>query len=186
VGPWRWVAIAVGFVGILIILRPGVAVFSPAALIPLTAALLFALYGLLTRYAARRDSTATSFFWTGTVGAVAITLVGVWFWEPMTGPDWGWMALLCVTGALGHWLLIKCYEVAEASAVQPFAYFQLVFASTLALVVFDERIAPNVASRRGHCRGGGSVHDLPRADRSAALEFLSEVDGSVWPVSRAR
>jgi drug/metabolite transporter (DMT)-like permease len=145
VGPWRWVAIAVGFTGILIILQPGVAVFSPAAMIPLTAALLFALYGLLTRYAARRDSTATSFFWTGTVGAVAITLVGVWFWESMTGPDWGWMALLCVTGALGHWLLIKCYEVAEASAVQPFAYFQLVFASTLALVVFDERIAPNVA-----------------------------------------
>ncbi len=145
VGPWRWVAIAVGFVGILIILQPGVAVFSPAALIPLTSALLFALYGLLTRYAARRDSTATSFFWTGTVGAVAITLAGVWFWEPMTGPDWGWMALLCITGALGHWLLIKCYEVSEASAVQPFAYFQLVFASALAIVVFDERIASNVA-----------------------------------------
>jgi len=145
VGPWRWVAIVIGFIGILIILRPGVAVFSPAALIPLTSALLFALYGLLTRYAARRDSAATSFFWTGTVGAVAITLVGIWFWEPMTGPDWGWMALLCVTGAFGHWLLIKCYEVAEASAVQPFAYLQLVFASAIAIPIFGEEIKPNVA-----------------------------------------
>ncbi len=44
----------------------------------------------------------------------------------MTGPDWGWMAALCVTGALGHWTLIKCYELAEANAVQPFAYLQLV------------------------------------------------------------
>jgi len=145
VGRWRWAAIVVGFVGVLIILQPGVAVFSPAALIPLTAALLFALYGLLTRFAARRDTAATSFFWTGTVGAVAITLVGLWFWEPMTPPDWGWMALLCVTGALGHWLLIKCYEVAEASAVQPFAYFQLLFAAMIAIPVFGERIEPNVA-----------------------------------------
>ena len=145
VGWRRWVAIGVGFVGVLIILQPGASVFDPAALIPLCAALMFALYGLLTRYAARKDSTATSFFWTGTVGAVLMTGLGIWFWEPMSRPDWGWMATLCVTGALGHWLLIKCYEVAEASAVQPFAYFQLVFASALGLLVFSEAIRTNVA-----------------------------------------
>lgn len=144
VGWRRWTAIGVGFVGVLIILQPGVAVFAPAALIPLTAALMFALYGLLTRYAARLDSTATSFFWTGTVGAVVMTLVGMWLWEPMTGPDWGWMGLLCLTGAGGHWLLIRTYEAAEASAVQPFAYLQLVFASTIGLTVFDETLRPNV------------------------------------------
>ena len=55
------------------------------------------------------------------------------------------MATLCITGALGHWLLIKCYEVAEASAAQPFAYFQLVFASVLGLLVFNETIRVNVA-----------------------------------------
>ena len=55
------------------------------------------------------------------------------------------MATLCVTGVLGHWLLIRCYEVAEASAVQPFAYFQLVFAAMLGLVVFGESIRTNVA-----------------------------------------
>lgn len=145
VGWRRWAAIGVGFIGVLIILQPGFGVFRIEAIVPLIAALMFALYGLLTRYAARKDSTATSFFWTGTVGSVAMTSVGIWFWEPMTGPDWGWMGLLCITGALGHWLLIKCYEVAEASAVQPFAYLQLVFVSVLGIVVFSETIRTNVA-----------------------------------------
>lgn len=144
VGWRRWSAIGVGFIGVLIILQPGFAVFSPAAAIPLLAAFMFALYGLLTRYAARRDTTATSFFWTGVVGAVAMTPLGLWAWEPMIGPDWIWMGALCLTGATGHWLLIKTYEIAEASAVQPFAYLQLVFASTIGLVVFQETLAPNV------------------------------------------
>ncbi|PWK60228.1 DMT family transporter [Roseicyclus mahoneyensis] len=145
VGWRRWTAIAVGFVGVLIILQPGFRVFQVEALVPLAAAFMFALYGLMTRYAARRDSTATSFFYTGTVGCVVMTAVGIWFWEPMTAPDWAWMALLCVTGALGHWLLIKVYDVAEASAVQPFAYLQLVFAATLGITVFGERLEWNVA-----------------------------------------
>ncbi|MFU8863396.1 MAG: DMT family transporter [Rhodobacterales bacterium] len=145
VGWRRWAAIGVGFIGVLIILQPGFGVFRVEAIVPLIAALMFALYGLLTRYAARKDTTATSFFWTGTVGSLAMTSVGVWFWEPMTTPDWGWMGLLCITGALGHWLLIKCYEVAEASAVQPFAYLQLVFVSVLGILVFSETIRTNVA-----------------------------------------
>lgn len=145
VGWRRWAAIAVGFVGVIVILEPGFGVFDPQAVVPLMAALMFALYGLLTRYVARRDSAATSFFWTGTVGAVAMTAVGVWFWEPMTAPDWAWMAALCVTGALGHYTLIKCYEVAEASSVQPFAYLQLVFASTFGITVFGESLRTNVA-----------------------------------------
>lgn len=129
----------------LIILKPGFGVFDPLAVIPFVSATMFALYGLLTRFAARKDTTATSFFWTGTVGAVVMTLVGLPNWEPMSPPDWAWMAALCLTGATGHWLLIKCYEVAEASAVQPFAYFQLVFASIMGMVVFKETLEANVA-----------------------------------------
>ena len=144
VGWKRWVAIGVGFIGVLIILQPGVTVFSPAAILPLVSALMFALYGLLTRFAARKDSSATSFFWTGVTGAVVMTVIGIWFWEPMTGTDWAWMALLCVTGAFGHYLLIRCYELAEASSLQPFAYLQLVFASALGLVVFNETLEMNV------------------------------------------
>ena len=145
VGWRRWAAIGIGFIGVLVILQPGYTVFAPAAAIPLASALMFALYGLLTRYAARKDTTATSFFWTGTSGAVVMTVAGVWYWEPMTAADWQWMAALCVTGAGGHWLLIKTYEVAEASAVQPFAYLQLVFASAIGIFLLGETLRPNVA-----------------------------------------
>jgi drug/metabolite transporter (DMT)-like permease len=166
VGWRRWVAIAVGFLGVLVILQPGITVFQPAAVIPLIAATMFALYGLLTRYAARRDSAATSFFWTGVSGMVALTLAGLWFWQPMTAPDWGWMGALCLTGALGHFLLIKTYEVAEASAVQPFAYLQLVFASALGIAVFGETLAPNVAIGAAIVVGAG-LFTLLRGRRAA-------------------
>ena len=145
VGWRRWAAIGVGFVGVLIILKPGFGVFEPAAILVLISAVMFALYALLTRYAARQDSTATSFFWTGTVGAVFMSVVGAWSWETMISSDWIWMAILCVSGAFGHWLLIRCYEMAEASAVQPFAYFHLVFGSMVGVLVFGEVIALNVS-----------------------------------------
>ncbi len=144
VGWRRWAAIGVGFLGVLVILQPGSGVFQLAALIPLVSALLFALYGLLTRYVARKDTSATSFFYTGVWGMIFITPFGLYMWQPMTAPDWGWMAALCVTGALGHWFLIKCYEMAEASAVQPFAYMQLPFAATVGLVIFGEEMRTNV------------------------------------------
>lgn len=144
VGWRRWVAIGIGLVGVMIILQPGVGVFNPAAIIPLISALMFALYGLLTRYVARRDTAATSFFWTGVAGAVMMTAIGIWFWQPMIGTDWIWMSILCVTGVLGHWLLIKCYEVAEAGAVQPFAYFHLIWAAILGMTVFGEVLRDNI------------------------------------------
>ncbi|MFC3612162.1 DMT family transporter [Lutimaribacter marinistellae] len=146
VGWRRWAAIGVGCIGVLIILQPGMGVFDPLAVIPLISAFMFALYALLTRYAARQDTTATSFFWTGVAGAVSMTAVGLWFWEPMARADWAWMAALCVTGASGHWLLIKCYEMAEASAVQPFAYFHLMWTAILGISVFGETLRPEVVA----------------------------------------
>ena len=145
VGWRRWAAIAVGFVGVLIILQPGRGVFDVVAIIPLISALMFALYALLTRFAARRDTTATSFFWTGIAGVALMTPIGLWNWQMMTPPDWAWMGLLCVSGVFGHWLLIKCYEMAQASAVQPFAYFHLIWASIIGLTLFGEIIRPNLA-----------------------------------------
>ncbi|MGH1412888.1 MAG: DMT family transporter [Pelagimonas sp.] len=145
VGWRRWGAIGVGFVGVLIVLQPSGGVFSPYAIIPLVGALMFALYGLLTRFAGRHDSAMTSFFWTGTIGALTATIIGITFWEPMSTPDWGWMIALSLLGILGHFLLIKCYEIAEASALQPFAYLQLAFASAFGVMLFGEIIRPNVA-----------------------------------------
>jgi len=106
VGWRRWLAVVVGFVGVLIILRPGFQILSLDVLIPL----------------------------------LAITLIGPFFWDPMVGVDWYWMALLCVVSALGHFLLIQALTFAEASTIQPFSYFQLVFASLAGVLVFGERL----------------------------------------------
>ena len=144
VGWRRWLAICVGFIGILIILNPGNGIFSPYALVPLAGAILFALYGLLTRYVGQFDNSSTSFFWTGIVGFIAMTVVGLNFWDPVSRSDWSLMLLLSASGVVGHYLLIKCYEVAEASAVQPFAYLQLIWASVIGIIIFGEQITTNI------------------------------------------
>ncbi len=144
VGPWRWVAICIGFVGVLLILQPGFGVFSPLALIPLLSAVMFAFYALLTRYASAKDAALTSLFWTAVAGAVFLTPTGLWFWEAMSAGDWVWMGALCVTGATGHFMLIQAYERAEASAIQPLSYLHMVFASVIGVVVFAEVLRSNV------------------------------------------
>jgi drug/metabolite transporter (DMT)-like permease len=164
VGRARWAAIAVGMLGVLILLRPGAGVLAPGALLSLLAAGMFALYALLTRLASRTDDTATSFFWTGVAGAVVMTAVGAWSWEPMAPVDWAWMAALCCTGALGHWMLIRTYELAEASTVQPFAYFQLVFASMVGVLVFGEALEAPVLLGGAVVLGAG-LFTLLRARR---------------------
>lgn len=140
VGWRRWTAVGIGFLGVLVILRPGFSVFSLDALIPLSAAVLFALYHVLTRMASRTDTSETSFFWTGVAGAAAITMIGPFYWEPMVGQDWMWMAALCLMSALGHFLLIKALTLAEASTIQPYSYLQFVFASAIGVMVFLETI----------------------------------------------
>ena len=144
VGWRRWLAICVGFIGILIILNPGNGIFSPYALVPLAGAILFAIYGLLTRYVGQYDDSSTSFYWTGVVGSIAMTVIGLNFWDPVSRSDWSVMLLLSASGVVGHYLLIKCYEVAEASAIQPFAYLQLIWASMIGIIIFGEQITTNV------------------------------------------
>ncbi len=144
VGWRRWLAIAVGSVGVLIILRPDTTVFTPLSLLPLIAALLWSIYVLTTRYVSRQDSSATSFLWTGVAGAVAITGPGLWYWQPMTGADSAWMLALCITSVVGHWLLIRAYDLAEASALQPMTYLQLVFIFGFGVFLYGEELLPNV------------------------------------------
>ena len=144
VGWRRWAAIGVGFAGVLVILQPGGGTLSVTAVVPLAAAAMFALYGLLTRYVSHQDPGDVSFFWTGIVGTIIATAVGIWFWQPMSGGDWLWMGLLCLTAVSGHWLLIRAYEIAEASALQPFAYLQLVWGAALGMTVFGDVLRANV------------------------------------------
>ncbi|MFC3167056.1 DMT family transporter [Paracoccus fontiphilus] len=144
VGWRRWMAIGVGFVGILIILRPGSTELNLGAGLALVCALLFAVYGLLTRHVSRDDPAQVSFFWTGIAGAITVTVLGIGQWEWLDPADWIWMGLLCVCGLLSHWLLIRAYELAEASALQPFAYTQLAWVSVIGVLVFGEVLHMNV------------------------------------------
>ena len=142
VGWRRWLAVFVGFCGVLLILRPGTEMFSSMTILPVLAAFMMAIYGILTRYAARRDAAETSFFWTAMAGGIAMLFIGPFFWLPPVGSDWGWMGLLCLTGTGGHYLLIKALDATKASTIQPFAYLQLVFASSIGIMVFADSLDP--------------------------------------------
>lgn len=144
VGWRRWAAIGIGFTGILVILQPGSGVMRIEALLPFGAALMFALYGLLTRLVSHDDPSIVSFFWTGIAGAVAITLAGIWEWQWLAPIDWLWLAGLCIAAMTSHYLMIRAYELAEASALQPFAYTQLVWVSFIGVLIFGETLRPNV------------------------------------------
>jgi drug/metabolite transporter (DMT)-like permease len=157
VGFARWMAIGAGLVGVLVILQPGSAVFSAAALLPLASAFMFALYSLLTRRATQTEDAFLSLFWSGILGAALITLIGVPNWHAIPPADWAWLLLYGGLALLANWLLIKCYEVAEASAVQPFAYLQIVFVSLVGVLVFNEALRPNVVIGAAIVVGAGLV-----------------------------
>ncbi len=144
VGWRRWSAITIGLIGVLVILKPEGEGFDLGVVVPLAAALTFALYVIATRYVSRDDSAMTSFLYTGIGGAVVMTLVGPFFWVTFSPTDSIWMLLLCFTGISSHYFLIRAYDVLDAAAVQPIMYLQLVFASVLGTTIFGETLGVNV------------------------------------------
>lgn len=137
----RWVAVGVGMAGVIIILRPGSGVFSWPALLPLISALFFATYSVLTRLTTRDEPTFPAFFWPAIIGAAIMTVIGLPQWQPIVGTDALFLAVYAAISILSHWLLLKCYEAAEASSVQPFAYLQIVFVSIIGITVYGETLA---------------------------------------------
>jgi drug/metabolite transporter (DMT)-like permease len=137
----RLIALAVGMAGVMIILRPGSGVFSWAAALPLVSAFFFALYSVLTRLTARSEPNFPSFFWPAVIGAVVMTFIGVPKWQEVAAHDWPWMFAYAAVSVLSNWLLLKTYELAEASAVQPFAYMQFVFITIIGIFVFGESLS---------------------------------------------
>ena len=129
-----------GFIGVLIIVRPGGEVFQMHSIIPLIGAVLFALYGALTRMASFSDSSYTSLIWTGLIGAFFSTFLAPFHLLPIDRSDISLMLILCILGVIGHFTLIKAFEFAEATVVQPFAYFHLVFASIIGVSIFNESL----------------------------------------------
>lgn len=141
----RWAAVGAGLVGVVVILRPGAGVFSWPALLPLASALMFATYSILTRLTTRNEPTFPAFFWPAVIGVVLITIVGLPQWQPIAPADMPFVAIYAAISVFSHWLLLKCYEAAEASRVQPYAYLQIVFVTIIGLAVYGETLALPVA-----------------------------------------
>lgn len=144
VGWTRWVAVLAGLAGVMVILRPGSGVLSPVALLPLMSALLYAVFIILTRLTARDEPTFPALFWPAVTGAAFMTVIGLPAWQTVQGADLVWLAAYSGLAVLANWLVLKCYEAAEASVVQPYAYSQFVFVSLVGFVVFAERPEPAV------------------------------------------
>ena len=127
VGWKRLAAIAFGFLGILIILRPGIKVFDPFSLLALACAFSYAVYQILTRFVSAFDKSETSFFYTGITGAFILSFVGPLFYIDVNNLDIILIIIICVLGTSAHYFVIKAYQYCEASILQPFNYLQLVF-----------------------------------------------------------
>ena len=134
----RHSAVLVGFVGILVIIRPGAGVLSWAALMPLGVALLYAVFQIATRRLGGVDSALTSLFYAGLLGMVVTSLIVPFVWRWPDAEGWLLMALSGLLGAGSHFLLIKALQLAPASLLQPFTYVQLVAAVFIGFVVFGD------------------------------------------------
>jgi drug/metabolite transporter (DMT)-like permease len=142
-GEWvrwrRWTAIAVGFLGVLVVTRPGPGSFQPAALLSLGGAMCYAVYALSTRILARTDSNETTLFYSNIVGAAAMLPVVPFFWTTPT--DALIIALMVATGALGsfgHYLLIAAHRLAPAAVLSPFIYTEVPLMIVLGFLVFGD------------------------------------------------
>ena len=138
VGHRRWFAVILGFLGVLIILRPGFGNWQPILFLPLLGAFGFAVYLVLTRIAAKFDTIGTSAFYTGLVGLSVLTIFLPLEWKTPTIEEWGGLLLASVLGLCGHISVIKALSIAEASVLQPFFYVVLVWATFLGFIIFDD------------------------------------------------
>ena len=149
VGHRRWFAVVLGFLGVLIILRPGFGNWQPILFLPLLGAFGFAVYLVLTRMATKFDTIGTSAFYTGLVGLSVLTIFLPLEWKTPTIEEWGWLLLASVRGLCGHISVIKALSMAEASVLQPFFYVVLVWATFLGFIIFDD--IPDFITMIGAC-----------------------------------
>ena len=142
-GEWigwrRWVAIAVGFSGVLLVTRPGAGGIHPAALLAVLGTFCYVFYMIATRVLSRYDSSETTLFYSNLVGAVGMSFIVPFVW---TTPDSLFIVFLMFVcgafGSFGHYLLIRGHRLAPASTLAPFIYTQIVWTTLLGFLVFNE------------------------------------------------
>jgi len=138
VGPRRWVGIAIGFAGAVVIMRPGSESFQLSILIVLAAAFTHAIYQIFTRKLGTRDRPITSLFYTGITGALAMTVVAPFYWQPVAVSDWPLFVFAGIAGGIGHLCLIRAFRQAPASVVAPFSYSSLLWATAFGYLLFGD------------------------------------------------
>ncbi len=139
VGWRRWAAVMAGFAGILLIVRPGPGVLEPGALAAMAAAVLWALFQVLTRLTARTDSGETAFLYLVVLGVAVPGAFMPRLWiAPPTATAWLLLLAVCVAGFAGHLLLLGALRSAPASTLQPFSYTLLVWAALWGAAVFGD------------------------------------------------
>jgi drug/metabolite transporter (DMT)-like permease len=139
VSPLRWVLVAGGFIGTLVILRPGGDAFSWAILLPIGLVLTNAWFQVLTSKLAQTENPLTMHFYTGWVGALIASLAAPFVWAELD--SWHWWALLCLMGfmgTVGHFILILAYQRAPASTLTPYLYAQIAFAMLGGWLIFSQ------------------------------------------------
>ena len=138
VSPLRWVLVAGGFLGTLVILRPGGEAFGWAVVLPIGLVASNAWFQVLTSRLARTENPLTMHFYTGWVGTLIASLALPFVWQAL--PSWQWWALLCLMGfmgTIGHFFLILAYQRAPASTLTPYLYAQIGFAMIGGWLVFS-------------------------------------------------
>jgi drug/metabolite transporter (DMT)-like permease len=142
VGLFRLSAVAVGLLGALLIVRPGGVPLDSGVLFAVGSGLCYALYLVLTRKVSQTDSAATSMIYTGLVGLVISSAVGVFYWQPLDVQTGLAVGYIMFTGVAAHGLMILALSLAPASILQPFNYTSLPWSIGLSLVFFHHMIDP--------------------------------------------
>ncbi|MCB1507859.1 MAG: DMT family transporter [Hyphomicrobiaceae bacterium] len=138
-GPRRWAAIAVGFVGVLIVTRPGIGGLGPAAFISMLAMLSYALYSLTTRMLAGYDTLSSMIIASALIPSLALAPLALplWVW-PSGLLEWGLMLVTGAFGGIGHVFLIEAHKRAPAPTLAPFIYSQIVWMVLFGWIVFAD------------------------------------------------
>ncbi|MCZ8259599.1 MAG: DMT family transporter [Beijerinckiaceae bacterium] len=138
-GPRRLVAIGVGFIGVLLITRPGAGGIHWAAIFSFLGVGAYAAYSMITRVLAAHDSSETTMFYSAIAGVVVLTPIIPFIWRmPADGLTLALMVLVGFWGALGHWLLILAHRHASAATLAPFLYTQIIWMIGLGYFVFGD------------------------------------------------
>jgi len=133
-----WIAIFIGFIGVLIILRPTSSIFDPKALLPLVAAFVLGLYQVITKKVSEYDATEVSLFYTSVVGIIIMSFLALSFWRSIDSSSYILFLAIGVFFSLGIYLQIIALSKSRASIIQPFHYTLIFWAIILGYIFYDD------------------------------------------------